>query len=209
MNFTKIIDISPTISERLAVFPGDEPFQRKVSLDFNKGDNLTLSAISTSLHIGAHADAPSHYTQGASSIAERDLHFYLGPCQVIRIENLKARQRILPQDLSTKKIVAPRVLFYTGSYQAEAWNDDFNSLSPELVAYLHQKNVILIGIDTPSIDPASSKALESHATVSHYDMAILEGLVLDKVNEGTYQLIALPLKIANGDSSPVRSVLLS
>lgn len=209
MNFTKIIDISPTISERLAVFPGDEPFRRKVLLDLEKGHNLTLSSMTSTLHIGAHADAPSHYTQGASTIDERNLDYYLGPCQVIRVENLKPSHRIFPKDVVQKNILAPRVLFYTGSYHAETWSDNFNALSPELIAYLHQKGVILVGIDTPSIDPASSKDLESHAAISSSNMAILEGLVLDKVSEGTYQLIALPLKIEGGDSSPVRAVLLS
>jgi arylformamidase len=73
---------------------------------------------------------------------------------------------------------------------------------------LSSKNVILVGIDTPSIDPSEDQVLESHHAVYENNMAILEGIVLDDVNEGIYQLIALPLKIAGADASPVRAVLL-
>jgi arylformamidase len=38
-------------------------------------------------------------------------------------------------------------------------------------------------------------------------MAILEGLVLDDIVPGAYELIALPLKIEGADGSPVRAIL--
>ena len=84
---------------------------------------------------------------------------------------------------------------------------DFNSLSPELIEFLVQHEVCLVGIDTPSVDPFSSKALESHKSIAKHDLAILEGLVLDSVPEGLYQLMAFPLKLAQADAAPVRAVL--
>ncbi len=205
---TQIIDISPTISERLAVFPGDKTFERHVSLDMHKGDNLSLSSITSTLHIGAHADAPSHYAKNGQSIDERSLEFYLGTCQVLRLETLKKGARIVPKDIEEKIIQAPRILFYTASYDEERWSNDFNSLSPELIKVLHKKGVQLIGIDTPSVDPASSKLLESHTTLAQLNLAVLECLVLKHVPEGIYTLIALPLKIEAGEASPLRAVLL-
>jgi arylformamidase len=68
--------------------------------------------------------------------------------------------------------------------------------------------VKLVGIDTPSIDLAEDKVLESHQAVFSHDMAILEGIVLGHVSEGIYQLIALPLKIEGADATPVRAILL-
>ncbi len=209
MQHKRIIDISPMLSERIAVFPGDRAFQRQVSMDLKKGDALSLSSITTTVHLGAHADAPSHYSANGQSIDQRKLELYLGPCQVLRLSSLQNGQRIQPSDLGTRKILAPRVLFYTGSFSAETWTNDFNALSPELIAYLYEQGVVLVGIDTPSVDTAESKALETHAAIARYDLAVLEGLVLDHVDEGLYQLIALPLKIEEGDASPVRAVLLA
>src|SRR5688572_775534 len=112
----EIYDISPMLSERTAVFPGDEPFSRKVSLDFETGSkNLLLSSILTTLHLGAHTDAPNHYDPRGVSIAERALAFYIGPCQVVSV-HLPRGERIRPKDLNGIRTSAPRVLFKTGSY---------------------------------------------------------------------------------------------
>ncbi len=81
-----IHDISPTIHEGLAVWPGDVPFSRSVALDVEKGDNITLSAIHTSVHLGAHTDAPNHYAKDRPGISQRSLSTYMGPCQVIRVD---------------------------------------------------------------------------------------------------------------------------
>ena len=125
----KIYDISPTVSARTAVFPGDVPFAREVALDYAKGDHLVLSSIRTTVHIGAHADAPSHYHPEGVTIEARDPGRYLGPCQVIRVR-VEPGVRVTIDDLGEKAIEAPRVLIATGSFpDPDTWNDDFNSLS--------------------------------------------------------------------------------
>ncbi len=202
-----LIDISPVIEPGIAVWPGDVPFERVVALDIRAGANLTLSSIRTTLHVGAHTDAPSHYTAGGADIGTRSLHYYVGPCMVIHAPGTRGR-RITPSDLDGKQIMAPRVLLRTGSFpDPRTWNDDFASLSPELVDWLHSLGVITVGIDTPSVDPFESKELEAHQALARNDMANLEGLVLDAAAEGRYELIALPLRIAGADGSPVRAVL--
>lgn len=202
-----IIDISPTIHSSIAVFPGDTPFQEDFLMSTDGGDHLTLSKISTTVHLGAHVDAPLHYAAKSESIAERSLAYYIGKAQVIQVKK-ESNERIYLKDISQKEILAPRILFKTGSFtNPDRWTNDFNSLSAELIHYLHQKNVILVGIDTPSIDPATDKTLESHLAVHENDMAILEGIVLDEAAEGVYELIALPLKIRGADASPVRAIL--
>jgi len=201
-----IIDISPLIDPNIQVWPGDTPFVHTVNLDMNAGANLTLSDIRTSVHVGAHADAPSHYAADGADIAARPLDYYLGHCTVVHVDVARGA-RIMPSDLRAEP-AAPRVLFRTGTFPDHRnWNHDFASLSPELVDHLHARGVVLIGIDTPSVDPFDSKALEAHNAFLRNDMAILEGLVLDGVAEGEYELIALPLKIRGGDASPVRAVL--
>lgn len=205
----KVLDISPPISPAIAVWPGDVPFSRQVSLSIDGGAPIDLSAITTTVHVGAHVDAPSHYRGGAPSIEARPLELYVGPCQVIDVD-VGRGERILPRHVLAP-IEAPRVLFRTLTFpDPHHFNEDFASLSAELVAWLHdQHGVQLVGIDTPSIDLCHDAALEAHSAVADRDMAVLEGVVLDQVGPGLYTLIALPLPLVGADASPVRAVLLT
>ncbi|HSP13784.1 MAG TPA: arylformamidase [Thermoanaerobaculia bacterium] len=204
---TRIIDISPLIDASIKVWPGDTPFQSVRNTDIAAGSNITLSEIRTTVHVGAHADAPNHYLAGGEDIASRKLDDYVGRCTVVDVKSAGPR-RIVPKDFAGKRIDTPRVLFRTGTFpDPRRWNNDFASLSPEAVDDLHARGVILIGIDTPSVDPFESKELEAHHALARHDMANLEGLVLEDVPEGEYELIALPLRLDGADASPVRAVL--
>lgn len=200
-------DLSPEISEKTAVWPGDQKYGQTIAIDFKNGGNLLLSSIKTTLHLGSHADAPNHYHPDGQGIHTRDMNFYFGDCQVIHV-SLPKTSRILPSHIAKSEVVTERVLFRTNSFpDPEKWTDDFCSLSPELVDYLAKKNVKLIGIDTPSVDPWNDKELCSHQVIYRNNMAILEGIVLTQVPEGIYHLMALPLKIKDADASPVRAIL--
>jgi arylformamidase len=202
-----LIDISPLIDATIAVWPGDTPFAQTFNSEMREGSNLTLSDIRTTLHVGAHTDAASHYVADGEDIASRSLDYYVGRCSVVHVDVARG-ERIQPRHVEGKRIDAPRVLFRTGTFpDPRHWNDDFAALSPELIDALHDRGVMLIGIDTPSVDPFDSKALEAHHALAQHAMANLEGLVLDGVEEGEYELIALPLRIRGGDASPVRAVL--
>lgn len=201
-------DITPVISPSLGVFPGDKSFEQKFVLDFPK-NHLSLSQITTTVHLGAHADSPYHYHSSGATMEQVDLFPYIGLCQVIHA-SAPDGSRVYPADLEGQEILAPRVLICTGSFpDPEHWNSDFQALSPELIQYLSQKGVRLVGIDTPSIDPEQSKQMESHQAIYQCRMSVLEGLVLSDVPEGLYTLVALPLKIKGSDASPVRAVLFS
>lgn len=208
MTYTQLFDISPLISEKTGVFPGDVAYQRQESYSTARGQHMTLSSIQTTLHLGAHADAPVHYGQGPG-IAERDLRIYVGPCRVIRAD-VQRNIRIGAKHFTYH---GPwnfeRILVYTGSFpDPNHWNSDFCSFEPELLETWAKAGVKLVGIDTPSVDPEDSKKLEAHQVLEKYDMAVLEGLILKDVPEGDYFLIAPPLKLAKADASPVRALLL-
>jgi arylformamidase len=201
-----LYDISPVISPRLAVWPGDTPQSRQVLLDINKGDNLTLSSIQTTVHLGAHADAPSHYDGQGADIASRSLNYYLGNSQLIRLK-VQPAALIGVADIPVS-IDAERVILQTGTFpDPDCFNEDFAALSVELVDWFHDQGVITVGIDTPSVDTFSSRSLDAHHRFRHHDMAILEGLVLTDIPAGMYELVALPLKLEGFDASPVRAVL--
>jgi arylformamidase len=202
-----LIDISPPVDALIGVWPGDTPYVQRFNSEINDGSNITLSEISTTVHVGAHTDAPSHYVADGGDIASRRLDFYIGRCNVLHVAIERGR-RIMPADLAGRRISAPRVLLRTGTFPDHRnWNNDFASLSPELVDFLCKRGVITIGIDTPSVDPFDSKELEAHHAFAQNDMAIIEGIVLDEVEEGEYELIALPLRLVGADASPVRAVL--
>lgn len=205
-------DITPAISEKMGVFPGDVAFSREISLDFKKGNHLLLSSIRTTLHLGAHADGPCHYTKNGVGIGERTLDYYFGKCLVLHA-NVKNGQSVRLNNFASqwqniKSWPAERILVRTGSFtNPDQWNHDFCSLDPALIQFWAECGIKLIGIDTPSIDPEQSKTLAAHNTIANFDLAILEGLVLDNIPEGTYSLVALPLRLANADASPVRAIL--
>lgn len=202
-----IYDITPPITEHLKVWPGDTPPSRQVLLDMRKGDNLTLSTLHATVHLGAHADAPSHYGRDAASIESNPLERYLGPCLVVHVDAERGT-RITPDQLGDDPAGEKRLLIATGTYpNPEHFNEDFAALSPELVDHAHARGVELIGIDTPSVDLFTSKDLPAHKRFLANDMSILEGLVLADVPAGRYELTALPLRLAGFDASPVRAVL--
>jgi len=135
MSSVELIDISPLISTDIDVWPGDVPFSREQTCAFSDGDNLDLSAMHTTLHLGAHADAPSHYLPDAAGIGARALDFYYGPCEVVEVA-VAPGARIGLADVGGS-VNAPRVLFKTGSFpDPNNWNNDFASLSPELINHL-------------------------------------------------------------------------
>lgn len=205
----QIYDISPEITDSIAVFPGDTPFKQTVTRAIDAGDAYALSHIKTTVHLGAHADAPNHYTAGGQDIASRDLSFYFGPAQVISVFQSDAKNRIDLNAIKTKSIQAPRVLFRTDSFPDPCrWRDDFTAIAPEVIGYLAAQGVRLIGIDTPSVDTANDHDLSTHRVIAKHDMAILEGIVLDKIEDGVYTLSAFPLKIKGADAAPVRAVLI-
>lgn len=201
-----IYDISPPVSPEIKVFPGDTPFSREVLMDMKSGAHLTLSTVRSTVHVGAHTDAPSHFGAAAPTVDRVDLDRYLGPCQVIHV-NVGRGTLVTPRIIGDR-IDAPRVLIATGTFpDPTQWNEDFAAFAPEAIEHLSDLGVTLVGIDTPSMDPSDSKRLPAHKQCLERDVSILEGLVLHDVPDGHYELIALPLKLVGFDGSPVRAIL--
>lgn len=201
-----LYDLTPPISSRLGVWPGDTPAAREVLMEISRGHSVTLSTLRATVHLGAHADGPNHYGLDAPSIDQRPLDLYLGRAQVMPIA-VPRGERFGRAHL-TDSIRAERILFATGTFpDPEAWNDDFAAIDPDLIDHLADHGVRLIGIDTPSVDLMTSKDLPTHHRILARDLAILEGLVLSHVPAGVYELIALPLPLVGFDASPVRAIL--
>jgi arylformamidase len=203
----RLWDISPAIGPGFPVFPGDSGFSQRWTWTLSPDCPVNVSEITLSPHTGSHTDAPLHYDASGQSIAEVQLETYLGPCRVVHAIGVGAV--VEPRHVDAHLHNVPeRVLLRT--YRAApvaVWDANFTAIAPQTIDLLQRHGVRLIGLDTPSLDPEQSKTLDAHQRVRAHGMAILEGIVLDDVPEGDYELIALPLKIAGCDASPVRAVL--
>ncbi|QOI99857.1 MAG: FAD-dependent monooxygenase [Phycisphaeraceae bacterium] len=207
-----LFDISPVISGALPVWPGDTPFSREVLLDRERGANITLSTVRSTVHLGSHADGSNHYAtaaEGGMGIDAMPIGHYVGPCTVLEVAVGCRGRRVVPEDVpGLAGVRTPRVLLRTGSFPDPGeWNADFAGLSVALIDALAGMGVVTIGVDTPSVDTQDSKDLPAHRAIHGHRIAILEGLVLRGVPEGVYDLCALPLRIKDADGSPVRAVL--
>ncbi len=200
-------DISPPVHAGAPVFPGDTPYRQEWGATIGPGCPVNVAAITLSPHVGAHADAPLHYDPQGAAIGMVDLLPYLGRCRVIhaigcgplvRAEHVAHAWADLPQ----------RVLVRTYAQAPQgAFDHDLPAFDAALVEAFAERGVLLVGIDSASVDPAASKDLPSHQVLRRRGLRVLENLVLDDVPEGDYELIALPLKLVTADASPVRAVL--
>jgi arylformamidase len=200
-------DISPPIHAGSPVFPGDTAYSQQWVASIGPGCPVNVSAITLSPHVGAHADAPLHYDPAGLAIGEVDLEPFLGPCRVIHA--IGCGPLVRPEHIAHALQALPeRVLVrvYERMPQ-EQFDEALPAFAPETVALLADRGVKLIGIDSASIDPASSKSLDSHQLIRQRGLRVLENLLLDDVPEGDYELIALPLKLSTADASPVRAIL--
>ena len=201
----KIWDISPPVDEHAAVFPGDTAYSQQLHFSLSPDCPVNVNSITLSPHTGAHADAPLHYASGEASVGELDLTPFLGTCRVIHC--IGCGPLVLPEHIAYALHALPlRVLLRTARTASQSW-ESFTAVAPETLAQLATKNIALVGIDTPSIDPADSQDLPSHHQLLAHGLRVLENLVLDDVPEGDYELIALPLKLMRADASPVRAIL--
>ncbi|GAP33802.1 arylformamidase [Piscinibacter sakaiensis] len=202
----RLWDISPPLHAATPPFPGDTPYTQSWAARIGPGCPVNVSALGFSPHLGAHADAPLHYADGAPAVGLLDLAPFLGLCRVIHA--LDAGPLVHPRQLAhAADGLPPRVLVRTARTAPTAWSTDFSAFAAETIDWLADRGVRLVGIDSQSVDPADSKALPSHQRLLARDLRVLENLVLDAVPPGDYELIALPLKLVEADASPVRAVL--
>jgi arylformamidase len=204
------VDISRPVAAGIPVWPGDTSYDYRMVARIRDGAAVNVGAVTMSVHTGAHADAPLHFDDAGGDIASADLSKYVGPCVVVRV---RPRARgIVPSDLprGTDALLrrAPRLLLRTYEERPGAFDEGMSHLTPETAEHLASRGVVLVGLDTDSMDAFDSKDLPSHRRLAAAGIAILEGLDLSAVRPGVHFLVALPLRLVGADGSPVRAVLL-
>lgn len=203
-----IIDISRTLRPELAVWPGDTPFSMTRTMNLKAGDSVNLTTLKMSAHSGTHVDAPLHFADKGQAITDLDLGQFWGLAQVVTVPNQEGP--LYPEDFQNYDLsLAQRLLVRSPcSFQHHA---DFPSrfVYPglALVENLAELGIVLYGSDAPSMDAEDSKSLQGHQALHRNGIAILEWLDLRAASDGLYELVAMPLKIEDGDGSPVRAAL--
>ena len=202
------IDISRILSPTIPIWPGDTPFSKEFKSMLHDGDLVNLTTLTVSSHTGSHADAPYHVVDHDATIDQVNLYPYWGVAQLITVE--KEDGPLFPEDLRGYDMTrAPRLLVRTPLAQKpiNLFSEQYPYPSPALVELLQTSGIILYGTDAFSVDAFDSTTLPGHKALIAAGIAILEGLDLRSVRDGLYELVALPLRIAGGDGSPVRAAL--
>lgn len=205
---TKTYDVTRTIKNTLAVWPGDANFSYQQVLDVQKGASVNLTTLTMSAHTGTHADAPYHYEDDGAHPAELPLEKYIGPAHLVTIT--RQNGGIVPADFAGHDLTGlQRLLIHTwvSDLPDDQWPEDFPYPTLELIDWLGSLDVVLLGVDMPSVDQFDDTQLVCHHRLRHYGILNLETMVFRGVPDGKYELVALPLKIADVCGSPVRAIL--
>ena len=196
------IDVSRPLEPGIPVWPGDVPFRLEVSVS---DDGSVLSSFATTCHVGTHLDAPRHLDGDAAGVEAIALNRLIGPAEVVAVAAGRVTQAALPGGWTP---AAPRVLFRTDSHPpGTPVGPGFAALDAELVHWLADRDVRLVGVDTPSVDRFESEDLPAHRALLARGLTWIEGLWLGDVAPGRYQLVALPLALVGAEAAPVRAVL--
>jgi arylformamidase len=209
-----IIDISQSVSESTACFPGDVPFSKVMTLTYADSKIVNLTAITSSPHVGTHADAPSHIDGDMMDPREMagalPLMPYVGPVTVLDLRPMDKGE--ITADVVKKAEMGAlnqRVLFRTQTkVDEDVFKDDYAYIGVSAVEYLASRGVKLVGLDTPSVDHINSKDLQTHHVLMEHKFYWLENLNLDMVAPGNYFLVAAPIKLMSAEAAPVRALLL-
>ena len=210
----KIFDISRTLTAELAPWPGDVNFHYRANATIPQGSSVNLGMITMSLHNGSHADARFHFEDDGWTMEQAPLETYLGPAIVADL-SANYRGEAMPQirvehlaESSEELRAAPRLLLKTNVVDdPNVFPKQIPTIAPEVPGWLEERGVKLIGFDVPSVDEIHSKDLRNHHALAAAGISIIESLDLREIEAGRYQFVALPLKIAGGDGSPVRAIL--
>ncbi|EPZ42584.1 arylformamidase [Alicyclobacillus acidoterrestris] len=208
---TKWMDISQRLDSHVPTWPGDTPFSYRLTWTKQMSGSVNVGQFTMSTHTGTHIDAPFHFDENGKRVLELDVNLYVGPARVIHLSDVergKAASIGVDEVAQIDLQGVTRLLIRTGAWaDRRVFPEKIPEIHPDLAEYLAKCGVRLLGLDLPSVDPLDSKALPAHHALTRHHIHILEGLVLDDVPAGDYELVALPLPLADADGSPVRAIL--
>lgn len=203
------IDVSIPLRDGMVHWPGDTPYKRNFNMQISKGDLVNLSEITGSVHTGTHMDAPLHFIDNAASIDTMPISVTVGRARVIGIQD---REMIRVSELEPHEIAkGERILFKTSNsgrlWKSDSFQENYVYIPPDTAEYLGALQIRLVGVDYLSVGGYHSGNPETHKNLLGAGIWIIEGLNLENVEPGEYELICLPLKLVGSEGAPARAVL--
>lgn len=203
---TEWIDVSQPLDNQVATWPGDAPFTYEITWSMADSGSVNVGQVTMSIHTGTHIDAPFHFDNNGARTLDLDVNVYMGPARVVHVPGVDT---IHPGLFTREDLQGVERLIV----RTDAWPDKrqfptaIPPVHPEFAPFLADCGVRLLGLDLPSVDEIESKDLPAHHALAKHGVMILEGLVLDAISPGDYELAAVPLALRDADGSPVRALL--
>jgi arylformamidase len=205
----RLRDISISLSATTPEWPGDTPWSCGWTATIANGASVNLSTVTSSPHVGTHADAPLHVRDGWPGSHELPLDAFYGPAILVDVSGLTGEINFDVIEPHIQGQLIERLLLKTGSTIASgSFPDDWPMLSESCARTLLGFGLRLLGVDAPSVDSKNSKSLAVHAMLFSGNAFILENLDLRRTPPGPYDIIAFPVKMMSMDAAPVRAILL-
>lgn len=202
----RIIDISDPLSSDMLRYPSIDPFVQHRLRDYSKGNMVCLSSIEMVVHNGTHIDAPRHYIADGKEIDKIPLERFIGRAQVIQTDSPVITADVLRENEITEDMVLFRTPFSANIRENQPGSASY--FTADAAEYLVEKGVQMVGIDSFSVDKEKDKGKLAHKIMLRAEMLLLEGICLEDVAPGLYQLICFPLSIKNIEAAPCRAILL-
>lgn len=202
----KIYDVTRTIDEQMMIYKNN--LEKQPSFKATKShaiDGFKESTITIDVHTGTHLDAPCHMKVNGDTIDQLSIEQLISPCRVIDFSHLKCS---ITESHLAPYVIAPDefLIFKTRNSLDKSFNPEFIYLSEDGARYLVKQGIKGVGTDGLGIE-RSQPGHPTHHALFDAGIYVLEGLALENIPAGNYELIALPLKLKGLDASPVRAVL--
>jgi arylformamidase len=206
---SEFIDVSVPLHNGMVNWPGDAPFSRIPTLQIAKGDVCNLSQFASSVHIGTHMDAPRHFLADGHGMETMPIAATVGPARVIAIHDPKLIRvaEIAPHHIAKGERVLFKTRNSTHLWKTQKFEEQFVHIPQDTARYLAKCEVQTVGVDYLSVGGYETDSAETHQALLGAGIWVIEGLNLEHVEPGNYELICLPLKLVGSDGAPARAVL--
>ena len=198
------LDATTPIRDGMVHWPDNAPVHVKKTLSIATGAAANVTEVSMSAHTGTHVDAPLHFTANAGDTTTLDLARLMGPARVVAITDPKSISLAEVQRLKIEP--GARLLFRTRISDSEwstmPFQPDFVALDGDAALFLRDAGVVCVGVDYLSVGKA-----DAHHALLDAGICVIEGLALQHIAPGDYEMLCLPLKIVGSDGAPARVLL--
>ena len=206
----KIIDLTHVMKTGMPVFPGTTDASIEDSFTIEK-DGFSEKLMTILTHTGTHLDCPKHMIHSDQTTDTVPLEQFFGKGVRFDCRNSIDTGLITPEQLDEEKLKeVDFALFYTGwdtYWGKDTYFSGYPTFADETIDLLIKHRIKAVGLDFISADRAESTAFENHRKLLPNNCLIVENLTnLKQLPETGFYFACFPLKIFEGDGSPVRAV---